>query len=269
VLPLLRISAAVAVGLLALLALAWIAQRRLLYFPARGDLAASTRVAGRLGLEPWTDRAGGFVGWRSPHPAGAPEARAVVLHGNAGAALDRMYLRDVLQGPGLPRIEVLLLEYPGYGPRAGSPSQESIVNAAVEAVDLLGADVPVFLVGESLGSAAAVLAAADRPRVAGLLLVTPVASVTSLARRPYPFLVRDPFRADLALPRYGGPVAFLVAGRDEVAFPDLARALHEGYRGPKRIWEDPGATHNTVRFRPGEPPWSEIWRFLLVYTPPR
>jgi pimeloyl-ACP methyl ester carboxylesterase len=268
VLPLLRIAAAVALLLVALAALAWLGQRRLLYFPMRTDLALSTRLAARQGLEPWLDRSGAFVGWRAPHPHGAPAARAVVLHGNAGTALDRTYLRDVLQGPGLPRIEVLLLEYPGYGPRPGTPTQESIVTAGVEAVDLLGGDVPVFLVGESLGSAAAVLAAAARPRVAGLLLATPVASVTSLARRHYPFapalLVRDPFRADQALPRYGGRVAFLLAGRDEVAPPDLARTLFEAYPGPKRLWEEEAASHNTLRYRPEDPLWAEVWSFLLV-----
>jgi uncharacterized protein len=263
---LVRIAGSAAVVLVAIVAVAYLAQRRLLYFPTRNGLDASTRLAGAVGLEPWLDGAGRFIGWRAPHPEGAPVARAVVLHGNAGTALDRIYLRDVLQGPGLPRIEVFLLEYPGYGPRAGAPSQESIVAATVEAIDLLGGEVPVFLVGESLGSAAASLAAAARPRVAGLLLVTPLSSVTAVARRHYPFvpasLVRDAFRADLALPRYGGRVAFLVAGQDEVVFADLGRALFEAYPGPKRMWEEQGAFHNTLRFRPADPVWAEIWKFL-------
>jgi pimeloyl-ACP methyl ester carboxylesterase len=169
-------------------------------------------------------------------------------------------------------MEVILLEYPGYGPRSGAPGEESVVAAAVDAVDRLGTDLPVILVGESLGSATAALAAAERPGVAGLLLVTPVASVTSLARRHYPlapsFLVRDAFRADRALPRYPGPVAFLVAGRDEVAPPDLARELLAARSGPKRLWEQPDATHNTLRYRPGDPLWADVTAFLLRYTSP-
>jgi hypothetical protein len=200
-------------------------------------------------------------------------ARAIVLHGNAGTAFDRSYLRDVLQGPGLPPVDVLLLEYPGYGPREGSPSEESIVAATIDAIDLVGTDVPIFLVGESLGSAAVALAAAERPKVAGLFLITPIPSVTALARRHYPFvpsgLVRDTFRADLSLPRFGGRVAFLLAGRDEVAPPDLARALFQAYPGPKLLREVPSATHNTLPYRPGDPLWSEITGFLLGYTPPR
>ncbi len=271
--PLLRAALVVAAVLAALLALAWLAQRRLLYFPSRSDLVPATAAAGRLGLEPWTDAPGAFAGWLSRHPAGAPVARVVVLHGNAGEALHRTYLRDVLQAPGLPPVDVLLLEYPGYGPRSGSPSEEAIVAAVTRAIDQLGPGLPVLLVGESLGSAAAALAAAERPGVAGLVLVTPVASVTSLARRHYPFapsfLVRDPFRADRALPGYGGPVALLVAGRDEVAPPDLARSLAAARTGPKRTWEEPGATHNTLRYVPGDPLWAEILDFVLGYTPPR
>jgi hypothetical protein len=263
---LVRIAVAVALLVLAAGVLLFLAQRRLLYFPERSDLTASTRVARAAGLEPWLDGAGRFLGWRSPPPRGAPVARALVLHGNAGGALDRTYLRDVLQGPGLPAIEVLLLEYPGYGPRQGAPGEQAIVSAVVEAIDLLGRDLPVFLVGESLGSAAAARAAEARPRLAGVLLITPLASVTAMARRHYPFvpsfLVRDTFRADLALPRYGGRVAFLIAGRDEVTFADLGRALFEAYPGPKRLWEEPRASHNTLRYAPGDPMWRELWAFL-------
>ena len=265
VLPLLRIVGLVALLLVALVAVAFLAQRRLLYFPTRYDLAAATGPARQDGLEPWLDHAGAFVGWRAPHPGGAPVARAIVLHGNAGTALDRTYLRDVLQAPGLPPLDVHLMEYPGLRPpgrlalRGVHRRRDRRGHRPRSAPDL-----PVLLVGESLGSAAAALAAAERPKVAGLLLITPVSSVTALARRHYPFvpsgLVRDAFRADRALPRYGGRVAFLLAGRDEVAPPDLARALFEAYPGPKRLWEEPGATHNTLPYRPGDPLWSESHR---------
>jgi pimeloyl-ACP methyl ester carboxylesterase len=268
VLPVLRILGVVAFLAVGLVLVAWFGQRHLLYFPTRGELATDTRLARTRGLEPWLDSSGAFLGWRAAAPGGAAVARVIVLHGNAGSALDRTYLRDVLQAPGLPPLDVYLLEYPGYGPRAGEPTEPAIVDATVQAIDLLGPELPVLLVGESLGSAAAALAAAERPKVAGLLLVTPVSSVTELARRHYPFvppaLVRDAFRADRALPRYGGRVAFLLAGRDEVAPPDQARDLFQAYQGPKRLWEEPQATHNTLRHDPGDPLWAGVMRFLLA-----
>src|SRR5919206_4905842 len=123
-------------------------------------------------------------------------------------------------------------------------------------------------VGQSLGSAVAALAAAEQPAdVAGVFLVTPLASVTAVARRHYPFipsaLVAEPYRADLALPRYPGPVAFLVAGRDEVVFPDLGMALYEARTGPKRLWLEPQSGHNDLGYDPGDPKWREVLRFLV------
>jgi pimeloyl-ACP methyl ester carboxylesterase len=121
----------------------------------------------------------------------------------------------------------------------------------------------VLLAGESLGSAVAAVAAEEAPReVAGLLLVTPLASVPAVGRRHYPFLpawfFRDPWRADLALPRYGGPVAFLLAGDDEVTFADLGEALHDAYPGPKRLWVEPRAGHNGLDWDPRHPRWREM-----------
>jgi uncharacterized protein len=235
-----RIAAGAALLLVAAMATLHLAQRRLLYFPSRDNLAGSMRLARATGLEPWLDAAGRFVGWHAPLPGVAPLARVIVFHGNAGCALDRTYLRDVLQQPGQPAVELFLFEYPGYGPRPGSPGEAAIVAAAVEAIDLLGDQLPVYLVGESLGSA--------------------------VAPGHYPFipsfLVRDAFRADLALPSYGGRVAFLIAARDEVVFADLGRALFEAYPGPRRLWEEPRAFHNTLRFDPADPLWTEIWAFL-------
>lgn len=268
--PLLRtllVLAAVAAGLLLL---AFLGQRRLLYFPSRYPLDEGTRAAALLGLQPWRDAAGRHLGWWAPHPSGQAVARVVVLHGNAGSALDRGYLRDVLQGPGVPALDVHLLEYPGYGAREGAPGQAVIVAAVVEAVDLLSAEGPrpVLLAGESLGSAAAALAAAERPKVAGLLLVTPLRSVAEVARRHYPwapaFLVRDRFDATSALTRYRGPAAFLVAGADEVTFADLGLALHADHPGPKRLWVQQGRGHNSVRYAPGDTLWREAVAGLLA-----
>jgi pimeloyl-ACP methyl ester carboxylesterase len=258
--------AAVVTGLLLLL---FLAQRKLLYFPDRYLLEPAEREGRRLGFEPWRASDGRFIGWRSPHGTAPPVGRVVVLHGNAGSALDRGYLRDVLQAPGVPPVDVYLLEYPGYGPREGSPSEQAIVGATTEAVDLLLAEgsSPVLLAGESLGSAAASLAAAERPAVAGLILITPLASVAAVARRHYPwvpsFLVRDRFETAGALARFRGPVAFLIAGADEVVFADLGLALHADYAGPKRLWVQERRGHTTVLYERRDPMWGEILAGLL------
>jgi pimeloyl-ACP methyl ester carboxylesterase len=251
----------------ALVALLWLVQRRMLYFPARQEPAAAERIAAALGLERWAP-GGAFAGWR----ARTPQARGtlLVLHGNAGTALDRAYFVGAFAraAPAFP-LDVVLLEYPGYGPRPGEPTQGSILAAARQAIAAVRAEGPgpVLLAGESLGSAVAALAAAEAPSdVQGLVLVTPLASVPAVGRRHYPFLpaafFRDPWRADLALPRYGGPAAFLVAEADEVTFADLGEALHAAYPGPKRLWVERFAGHNSLDWSARQPRWREMVEFV-------
>jgi pimeloyl-ACP methyl ester carboxylesterase len=266
-LGLLLVLGAVA-GLLGVLL--WLGQRRLLYFPERADRRSAEARARGLGLEPWTD-GDELVGWRERPRADAPRARLLVLHGNAGSALDRGYFLEAFRSAHPERpLDVRLVEYPGYGPRSGAPTEHGLVAAARAAIALARREGggPVLLAGESLGGAVAALAAAADPgAVDGLLLVAPLASVPAVARRHYPALpepfYRDAWRADRALPRFAGRVAFLVAGEDEVVFADLCRALHDAQPGPKRLWEDPHAGHNGIRWDPALPRWREMVEFLL------
>ena len=267
---LLRVFVTLVCTLGALGVLFYFFQRRFLYFPLREDPSQALVSARRMGLEPWLGPDGGLVGWRSRHPSNRPQGRLLVLHGNAGSAANRVYFRDVFQAPGLlVALDVYLLEYPGYGPRDGTPSESSLLNAADAALDALtAADAsPVYLLGESLGTAVVARAAADRPKsVAGLLLVTPLVNVPAVARRHFPFLpgflIRDSWRTDRALPHYGGPIAFLVAGRDSIVFPELGEALYAAYPGPKRLWRDERADHNTLDFTPAATTWAEMLAFL-------
>ncbi len=263
-----RLVAAALAAAGALAAVPWALERRLLYFPSREARADAERRGRSLGLEPWED-GGIFLGWRAPAPGA--RARLVVFHGNAGSALDRGHVAAAFRRalPDVP-VEVLLAEYPGYGARPGTASEPALRAAAREAIAAARRDAPgpVLVLGESLGSAVAAIAAADDPgAVDGLLLVTPLASVPAVARRHYPFvpafLLRDRWEADRALPRYGGRVGFLVAGADEVTFAELGRALHDAYPGPKRMWVEEGASHNGLSWNPRSPIFREMLAFAL------
>ncbi len=258
-------------GYVVLCTVTYLFQRRLLYFPSREEMSTAIERARPLSLLPWQDDAGRFQGWLARHPNQPAAARALILHGNARTALEREYLVEVLQAPSQPvALDVILLEYPGYGPREGSPTERSLVDATVHALDDLHrtSEAAILLVGESLGSAVAALAAARRPNlVKGLLLLTPLSNLPAVARRHYPylptFLVRDTLRADRALTRLKLPVAFVLAGNDEVVFTDLGQRLFSSYAGPKFIHVEPGRTHNDLDYDPERPVWAEITRFLL------
>ena len=243
-------------------------QRQLIYFPTTAPEERLLEMASRLGLQAWRDDEGLAVGWR---PAGDYHGnkRLLVFHGNAGFALDRAYFRE-----GFEHLadgwEIILFEYPGYGARPGKPSAELIKRAAATALEELTNDDerPLYLLGESLGSGVASYLAGKYPeQVAGLLLVTPFTSLADMAAKHYPIL---PVRALLsedydsveALAVYRGPVAFLLAGRDEIVPTELGQALHDGYAGSKWLRIEPNASHNTLPYHPGADWWREVADFL-------
>jgi pimeloyl-ACP methyl ester carboxylesterase len=244
---------------------AFLAQRRMMYFPEKEPEAEAARRALRAGVVPWQDGQGRLLGWRRAVRGGGP--RVLVLHGNAGDALGRVDYLPVLEAAG---FEAVLLEYPGYGPREGEPSEAALAADARMALGRLKVEspAPVVLLGESLGSGVAVQVAAVEPSsVAGLLLAVPFARMDEVAARHYPWLplkllLRDRWNSLDAIRGYRGPVALLVAGRDEVVGAEQGHRLARGCPGPVRVWEVPGATHNGLPRAPGRPPWSEALAFL-------
>ncbi len=239
-------------------------QRRLQYFPEVGTPEGSRARAAAAGLVPWPEGSAPLWGWRRESAGQAP-FRVLVLPGNAGNALDRIYFVRLVEALG---GEAVLMEYPGYGCRPGSPGQAELVAAALAAVDRLAGEGPLFLLGESLGSGVAVQAAAARPgAIRGLLLVTPYASMVQVAARTYPWLparllLQDRWDSVGAMAGYPGPVALLLAGRDEVVGVEEGRALARAVPGRKQVWVQPEAGHNTLSLDPGRGGWSAAMAFL-------
>lgn len=244
-------------------------QRQLIYFPSKAQADVLSELASRMGLQAWRDKAGEAIGWKS---RGDPNARyrMLVFHGNAGYALNRDYFVTGLRALGS-QWGVFLFEYPGYGAREGTPSEVSFKATATQALEaLLAIDSrPVFITGESLGSGVASFLASTFPNdVAGLLLVTPFSSLADVAAHHYPFLpvrilLSERYESREALSHYGGPVAFLLAGRDEVVTSELGQQLYDSYSGPKWLHVEAHAGHNTLPYNPGAPWWGEVSSFLI------
>lgn len=245
-------------------------QRQLIYFPQRAPATVLEAEASRSGLQPWRDEAGVLIGWRAPGSAQGGH-RMLVFHGNAGQALDRTYYVDGFRAL-RDGWELYLFEYPGYGAREGDPSEAAIKQAARDALQgLLAADArPVYLTGESLGSGVASHLAAEFPvQVAGLLLVTPFTRLADVAARHFPVLpvrtlLTEKYDNREALSHYRGPVAFLLAGEDEVVPTELGRQLYDSYPGPRWLRVEPGAGHNSLDYRPSAGWWREMAGFLTA-----
>ncbi|MGD0812116.1 MAG: alpha/beta hydrolase [Verrucomicrobiota bacterium] len=231
----LRIGAILVVGYLAVVAMAWLRQQSMLYFPSHDTLPT--------GLAPWSDgsRTIGFC-------REAPNARTIwlMMHGNGGQAADRDYVLERMSG----QDSLYVLEYPGYGSREGSPSLESMNRAASEAYRLLRArnpKTPVCVLGESLGSGPACALAGEKIAPDKIVLVTPFDVLANVGARHFPFLpvrllLRDNWDNVTSLKRYTGPVEIFGAKDDTIIPVGFARALAKQIPGAQFI-EIPGG-HN-------------------------
>jgi fermentation-respiration switch protein FrsA (DUF1100 family) len=124
--------------------------------------------------------------------------------------------------------------------------------------------------GESLGSGVATAIATDRVvPVAGLVLITPFDSLSSLAQTHYRFmparwLIRDRFDSVMKLRSFDGPVAVLLAGRDAVVPARHTMALYDAIVGPKKLWLFERAGHNDWPAAPDETWWREVMDFVAM-----
>ncbi len=250
--------------LLVLSGCAW--QRKLLYGPSRYTLAEEKQFAAEKGFVPWPNAAGEIIGWKFP-ATGISTGSVLVVHGNGGAALNRDYFAVPIHEAGA--LDVFVLEYPGYGARAGRPSMKSWLAAGEEAFALLPQDKPIFIVSESLGAGVAAHLARLHPNdIKGMVMFVPYDSLPSLAQNkmplllPYFFLV-DRFEPAAWLKEYRGPITFVVAEHDEIIPPKFGRRLHDSYVGPKQLQIISGASHNEAAEQ--SPAW---WREVFLLGQP-
>jgi uncharacterized protein len=106
------------------------------------------------------------------------------LHGNSGNVYYRMDIVDALRDSG---VNVLLIDYRGFGLSTGSPSEEGMYEDSIAAFhfiqDRLGFENKnIFILGRSIGSAAAIHVASEKD-IGGLVLISPMASGRDVMNR--------------------------------------------------------------------------------------
>jgi pimeloyl-ACP methyl ester carboxylesterase len=141
-----------------------------------------------------------------------------------------------------------------------------LFQSADEGLPLLGTNLPVYLVGESLGTGVASYLAGTYPeRVAGVILLSPFNSLTDVGQHhapilPVHLLLVDRFPSEDYLRRYHGPVGFMLDGKDRVVPEKFGMRLYDSYGGPKRVWEFPRGGHVVIP-EPREKFWREVVEF--------
>jgi hypothetical protein len=230
----------------------------LLFFPGRRILATPAQV-GLAFEDVWVGTADGvrLHGWWVPAREGSAIADVLLLHGNAGNVGD-LVLHAVLLSAA--RLDVLLVDYRGYGRSGGRPSEAGTYLDARAARDALldrrGVDPQrVVYVGESLGGGVAAELATEHPPAA-LVLMSTFTSVRDMARRHYPVIpgavVPDAYPSLRRLPGVRAPVLVVHGDRDELVPLMHAEALFAAAPEPKRLHVIAGVGHNDLVSRAGD-----------------
>ncbi|MHB8900665.1 MAG: alpha/beta hydrolase [Thermoguttaceae bacterium] len=217
----------------------FVVQRSLLFYPTHDAPGGS--------LTAWSED-GQIVGYCREVPN--PDAVWLMMHGNAGQASDRIYVLDHLS----PSDALYVLEYPGYGARAGKPCRASFDAAALHAYNRLAERYPgkpLCVIGESIGSGPACCLAGAPRRPDKLVLIVPFDTMCHVASRRFPFLpvrllLLDRWDNIDAIRSYRGPVDIYAARDDDVIPCNHARNL-AGHCSRARYQELPGG-HNDWSF---------------------
>lgn len=253
---------AVLIGYGVIVALVFLFQRSLIYFPSSHRPQPADYFVPEMtvhGLE--TSDGLELLAWyRAPRGSSAPVI--VYFHGNAGhigyrGPKIRPYL-DAGYG-------VLLPSWRGYSGNAGSPSEEGLYADGRAALAFLEAEgiAPArwVLYGESIGSGVAVelaraRALADSP-VGAVVLESPFTSLEDMAAFHYPWLpvrwlMRDHYDSLSKIAAIGAPLLIVHGEKDHIVPLSNARKLAEAATespessGPHEIRVIAGAGHNDL-----------------------
>ncbi len=198
-----------------------------------------------------------------------PAERKVVLffHGNAGNLSGRTEMMVHLAALG---VEVMIIDYRGYGHSEGRPSEEGVYRDARAAWQFLAVEhgiaadrIVVF--GKSLGGAVAIdLSSHVKP--AGLIVQSSFTSVPAMASRHYPFVPAFALRTKMdslsKISSINCPKLFIHSTHDEIVPYEMGRKLFDAATQPKTFYEIVGAGHNETLAVGGVQYLEKIGEFL-------
>jgi len=204
-------------------------------------------------------------------PATRPIGTLLHLHGNAGNISHRIPLYSEWHRMGL---NVLAIEYRGYGESDGAPSEDGLYLDAEAAWQYLTATrhIPpsrIIIAGRSLGAAVAChLAKGKLP--AGVVLETPFSSMADMARYHYPWLpvwpfIRSRFDSAAMIMDVQAPLLIISATDDVIAPPAMADAIFSAARQPKQAVSLQG-DHNDFD-DVSQQQWRDAWQQWLTTLP--
>ena len=189
------------------------------------------------------------------------------LHGNAGNISHRYeIIGDLVKLP----VNVLIIDYRGYGKSEGRPSEEGLYADARAAWDYLTktrglAPRQIVIFGESLGGAVGV-DLASKVEAGGLIVQSSFTSIADMAAEVLPFVPRFILRTKMdslsKIGRVACPKLFIHSEADEIIPYRLGRRLFDAAAAPKQFYEVKGAPHNLTNTIGGAPYYEALRAFI-------
>ena len=265
------VALSVLAALLALIALIWWRQERIVFQPPGPpypDAGATRRIDYRA-----SDGVPLF-GYVVGEPSASPGV-LLAFHGNADLAAWQIPWADEVRRR--TRWTVFLAEYRGYGGAEGTPTYDGSSRDALAAWSVVRDSLGVppermAFFGHSLGSAIATeLAAGKLPAV--LVLQSPFTSAKDMARivigplqTAWGVITRVHFDTRSRVASLEAPVWVAHGARDLIVPVRMGRAVHEAARIRGELLILPRAGHNDVAEVGGERYWEWLSRALAAAT---
>jgi len=228
-------------------------QDRLVFLPHMPgrELEADPSAMGFAYEDAWIETEDGerLHGWFVP--AGGARGTLLFFHGNAGNISHRLESLIIFNRLGL---DVLIVDYRGYGQSSGEPGENGTYLDARAAWDYLvdERDVPeqrIVIFGRSLGGAVGSwLAGREDVNPAGVIIESTFSSGLDMGKRLYPVLparliTRIGYPVRDYVSRIDAPLMVVHSRQDEIIPFDMAETVFEAANEPKTFLEL-GGDHN-------------------------
>lgn len=201
-------------------------------------------------------------------PSDKSDEIILFLHGNSGNVYCRMDIVSALRDTG---INVLLIDYRGFGLSTGSPTETGLYEDSAAAfsfiTDQLGYDSEkIFILGRSIGSAAAIYVASGRD-IGGLVLISPLASGKDVMNKSWlwflSWMAGSSFDNQHMVQDVTAPALIIHGSKDRVVKIASGRKLYNSMpMTNKQFVEIKGAGHNNMMNRFEERLWQVVSEFV-------
>ena len=243
----------ITVAYLLVVALLYIAQRNLLYYPVpvRDGITEEQIILKNddLSLHGWVINSGN-------------KKALIYFGGNSEDITDNIHQLKAL----FKNHTIYLINYRGYGKSQGKPTERGLFSDAISIYDqILGRHSSISLMGRSLGSGVAVYLASKRD-IEQLFLLTPYDSIAEVAQAHYPYfptryLVKDRFDSTIYAKTINVPTLIVTAEHDQVVPVKHAERLRDQLKRARVSYHlIAGAAHNDVTSFPRY--WELIEAFI-------